>query len=417
MWIPAAIGAVGSVVSAIGKDDPPVPDYKATAEEQAEQARLLAEAQARINRPNVNTPQGSMTWEETQRGNPAYLEAMARLAAIPQTVKGVGGIKLPNPEYEKAKAALDAIPKTTPSWEQNITLSPEQQAIYDAQTKTAIGRNELANSMLPQARAALGTGINYGALPAAGGSLQARDLATGLDFSGAPALSTGDEARNRAEQSIYERATSRLDPQFKEQENELRTRLYNQGLREGDAAFDAEIAKFQTAKTDAYQTALNSAIQGGGQEASRTFGMDLSARQQSVGETTDQARFMNQAAAQGLSQDQAISAYQNMLRQNALSEQQGARSQAINEMNALQSGQQVSMPDFPGFSPASAGSTPDLMGAANAQYGADLASYNAGQKESENLWGAAAELTPYLFDYGGKKKDDPYSYGTAPKLM
>lgn len=354
----------------------PMADSELTpAEEQARQNLILLDKQTQANRPNINTPQGSSAWTKDAEGN----------------------------------------------WTQDVTLSPEQQQIYDAQAATQVGRNQLAQSMLPQAQAALGKAIDYKALPLAGGSLQARQLATGLDFSGAPELSTGDEVRNRAEQSIYGRATSRLDPRFDEQGSELRTRLYNQGLREGDAAFDAEIGKFETSKNDAYQTALDAAIQGGGQEAARTFGMDLSGRQQSVSETTNQANFLNDAAAQGFSMDQAISAYQNQLRQQALNEQQGARSQAINEMNSLQSGQQVTMPEFPSFATAGQGQTPDLVGAENTQFQRDLAASNASKARTDSWIQAGSQLVPMMFDYGGSSNQDPYGYGgsspIAPSLL
>jgi hypothetical protein len=348
-------------------------DPLTAAEEQARQNQILLDQQTQANRPNINTPQGSSAWTKDANGN----------------------------------------------WTQDITLSPEQQKIYDAQTQTAIGRNELAQSMLPQARAALGTAIDYSQLPSAGQSLQSRELATNLDFTGAPELSSGEETRNRAEEALYGRSTARLDPQMKEQESELRTRLYNQGLREGDAAFDAEIGKFTQSKQDAYAAARQDAITAGGTEASREYGMDLSSRQQNISETTNQANFMNQAAAQGLSQDQAISAYQNQLRQQALSEQQGARSQAINEMNSLQSGQQVSMPEFPNFQSAGQGQTPDLVGAANTQYQRDLAESNASKARTDSWIQAGAQLAPYLFSYGGdSQQTTPFDFvGNAPSLM
>jgi hypothetical protein len=412
--IPVAAAGISAGYDAVNNIKPPKFEGDVT-ERQMAASKEMADYEARLNRYSTSGPQGSVTWTEKTTPNQEY-EYYKQMWKEGRLI-GPDGKNLLSPsasqaDFETAMQLRGVNATDSQGWSQKTTLSPEQQKIYDAQSATALGRNQIAQSMLPQARSALGKGINYNALPSAGGSLQSRDLATGLDFSGAPDLSTGDEARNRAEQSIYNRSTSRLDPQFKEQESELRTRLYNQGLREGDAAFDAEVGKFQTAKSDAYQTALDAAIQGGGAEASRTYGMDLSSRQQSVSETTNQANFMNQAAAQGLSQDQAISAYQNQLRQAALSEQQGARSQAINEMNSLQSGQQVSMPDQPQFSPSGVGSAPDYQAAAQAQYQSQLNSYNAGQAKQDNLIQGIAAAAPLLFSYGGdQKQQDPYSYG------
>jgi hypothetical protein len=397
-WAPAAIGAGAALYGALDKNDPVAPDYKATAEEQAQQSKNLAALQARLNRADVNTPGYSVDWTEQTEANPEYDQLKQAWEQNRLTnAAGTWGAKNSSLADFEAFAAQQGIsPTNTTGWEQEITLSPEQQAIYEAQSATALGRQKLAQSLLPQATDALGKNINYAALPAAGGSLSARNLQTELDYSGLSGLSSGDESRNRAEQAIYGRATSRLDPQWQEQESELRTRLYNQGLREGDAAFDAEMRKFGTAKTDAYQTAMTEAITGGGAEASRTFGMDLARRQQEVGEEQAAAEFMNRAAAQGLSQDQAISAYQNALRQNALEEEQGKRVQSINEMNALQSGQQVSIPGIQNASTASAGETPNLLGAAGSQYAANLQQYGIDQAQLNQLLASLGGLYSYL---------------------
>jgi len=422
-WIPAAVGAIGAGYNAINNITPPKFEGDVT-EKQIAASKELADYEAQLNRPNVYTPQGSVTWQEKTTPNQEY-EYYKQMWKEGRLI-GPDGTNLLDPsasqaDFDTAMQLRGVNSTTSQGWEQKTTLSPEQQKIYDAQTQTAIGRNQLAQSMLPQAQAALGKGIDYNALPSAGQSLQSRDLATQLDFSGAPELSSGEETRNRAEEALYGRSTARLDPQMQEQESELRTRLYNQGLREGDAAFDTEVSKFNQSKQDAYAAARQDAITAGGAEASREYGMDLSSRQQSVSETTNQANFMNQAAAQGLSQDQAIQAWQQQLRQNALAEQQGARSQALNEMNSLQSGQQVTMPTQQQFASTSVGSAPNYTAAAQAEYNANLNSYNANQAQQNNLWGSAAQLTPYLFGYGGSSQSSgggasaggTYGYGAG----
>jgi len=83
----------------------------------------------------------------------------------------------------------------------------------------------------------------------------------------------------------------------------------------------------------------------------------------------------------------------------------------LNEMNSLQSGQQVTMPTQQQFASTSVGSAPNYTAAAQAEYNANLNSYNANQAQQNNLWGSAAQLTPYLFGYGGNQASSGASAG------
>ena len=113
-------------------------------------------------------------------------------------------------------------------WSQNTQLAEPLQGAVDSQMQIAQGRSQMGEDLLGQAREQLGSTPDWGGLQQVG---------------------SGDEARQRAEDAIYQRATSRLDPQWQQQEGDLRSRLYNQGLREGDAAFDREVGNFGKART------------------------------------------------------------------------------------------------------------------------------------------------------------------------
>lgn len=63
----------------------------------------------------------------------------------------------------------------------------------------------------------------------------------------------GNEA---TEQRLYDLGSKRLDPQFAQQEEALRTRLMNSGVREGSAAWNSEMNRFQQGKNDAYNQLL-----------------------------------------------------------------------------------------------------------------------------------------------------------------
>jgi hypothetical protein len=91
-------------------------------------------------------------------------------------------------------------------------------------------------------------------------------------------LDNGAQARQHAEDAIYSRGASRLDPQFAQQEQGLNSSMANQGLDPGSQAFNNAYGNFSRAKNDAYGSLSQDAIMGGGQEASRQQGMDLQSR-------------------------------------------------------------------------------------------------------------------------------------------
>jgi len=102
----------------------------------------------------------------------------------------------------------------------------------------------------------------------------------------------------------------------------------------------------------------------------------------------DQSRYADQQRAQQASEQLAMGGqgfnqqlqsanFQNMLRQQGISEEQLRRGMSINEMNALISGQQVQMPQMPGFNTATQAETPQLMAGATASQQLNQAPWNA----------------------------------------
>ena len=94
---------------------------------------------------------------------------------------------------------------------------------------------------------------------------------------------------------------------------------------------------------------------------------------------------------------------QNRLRQQAIAEQQMARSQPLNEMNALITGQQVGMPQMPQFQRAGVAETPQLLNAANMQYQAALDAQNARNASFGNTMGG-------LFNLGSAALGNPFAF-------
>lgn len=133
-------------------------------------------------------------------------------------------------------------------------------------------------------------------------------------------------------QTAQDAILSRLNPQFNQQEEAMRARLANQGITLGSEAYGRETDQLGRQRNDATM----------------------------------------QAALQGINLDQAN-------RGAALQEQAYLQDRPLNLINALRTGAQVQNPQFQQFAQQQTTAGPNLLGAAQAQYGADLDAYNAEQ--------------------------------------
>lgn len=275
------------------KDTPPPPDYVGA-----------AEATARANRPDQNTPWGSVDWTE-----------------------GPGG-----------------------DWTQNITLSPEQQAALDSQQRITAGKSDLAEGMLGRMEGEFSQPMDWS---------QFNDWTT--------SVGGGEEARKAAEGAYYDKATSRLDPRWQEKNQFADSKLRAQGLRPGDEAYDRQMAELGRQETDAYDQAQMSAILTGGREGERSQGMDI-----------------------------AGGAFGNTARGGQIAETMQKRGFSLNEINAILTGQQIGLPQFPGFKDG-----PDYSGAARDTYSADMDAYNADNALMNSIYAGLGNAAPFAFGGGG----------------
>lgn len=412
----------------MGKEAPPAPDYASAAQATAEGSRKVTEQQTWANRPDQLTPWGETKWENTPTYDPTTKQTLNR-------------------------------------WTQTQTLSPDAQGALDSQLSLTRGRSDLAGGMMGrvadefggqmdweqfggQAKGVNAEAIDMGDLPPGAATINAQtynapSLQRGLDYSDASEVGDTGGYVNRAEDALYDRRTSRLDPIFNQRSEALDVKLRNQGLTPGDQAYDAAMGNFTRERTDAYETAQNEAIMKGGAEASRMFGMDVTRRGMDVGETDAMAGFYNQAAGQQAGLDMATggqtfaeatgaATFQNMSRQQALAEQirvkdrgyaQGnqaadrqntlrtqkineelqKRGTSLNEMNALISGQQVQTPNMPTISLAGRAQGPDMLRAAEGEYSAALDRTNAANMGTQGLMSGAASLAGMFSDRRLKK--------------
>lgn len=199
-------------------------------------------------------------------------------------------------------------------WTQTQTLSPEAQDTVNRQIALSNDYAQIAQTGLDKARGTLeNPNLDVSQLPAR-------------------AINVGQTAQDAI--------MSRLDPRFAQQEDQLRTRLANQGITLGSEAYGREMNQFGQNRNDA----------------------------------------MMQAALQGINLDQAN-------RGAALQEQAYLQDRPLNLINALRTGAQVQNPQFAQFANQQTTAGPDMLGAAQANYGAQMDAYNADQAQSGGMLG------------------------------
>lgn len=129
-----------------------------------------------------------------------------------------------------------------------------------------------------------GFGGPLGQGAAALGQQAADNYSRPFSLAGIPGLTSGQEARDQAINAAMGQATSRLDPQWQQREEGMRTQLLNQGLTPGSEAYDRAMANLGRERNDAYTSAMNAAIGQGTQAGQALFGQSLAGRQQGVNE-------------------------------------------------------------------------------------------------------------------------------------
>lgn len=226
------------------KSPPPPPDFTAAAEATGESSRVNTEQQTFANRPDQYTPWGATNWFSTPTFDPATGETYNR-------------------------------------WASNETLTPELQGALDSEISLQRGRSDLGYGLMGDVAGDLGQPMDWDKFGDQRFGVEAGDPNLGtINPFGGPVTAgsySPEGIFDKAEQSLYSRRTGRLDPQFADREEALEVKLLNQGLRPGDEAYDKAFANFERDRTDAYQVASDEASIQGGQEASRLFGMELSA--------------------------------------------------------------------------------------------------------------------------------------------
>lgn len=188
---------------------PAQPDYIGAANAQSLGSIGTALANNLMSHPNISTPLGSQTWNQS--------------GSSKIHIPGIGLIDIPQ-------------------YSQTVSLSPEQQNLYDKQTALSSGLTDQASSSLSRPQ----------------------DLNSAQDIA--------DKA--------YGNYTARLDPQWKASQTQQETQLTNQGLRPGSEAWDNAMRNFNVAKNDAYTSANTASIN----TMPQTYQLATAARDQPLNE-------------------------------------------------------------------------------------------------------------------------------------
>lgn len=285
---------------------PQAPDPQTTAAAQTASNQATATSNAELNRVNQYTPYGNSTYQVTGTNADG-----------------------------------------TPQYSQTTSLSPSEQNLFNMQQQGAQQLGQTALNSL--------------------GNLQSQ-YSTPFNFSGPGITSTVNggqsyqDAIQQAQNAAYGAQTQYLDPQFQQGQQSLNSQLANQGLSQGDTAYNNAQQMYGLQKQSAYQGAQDAAVQAGNAEQNTLFGQGLSA-----------ANLQNSASNQALQQQLAL------------------YNQPLNQYNALMTGAQVQNPSFSNVAAVNQAGT-DVGGITNSAYQNQLASYNASQQGLNNLFSMGGSL-------------------------
>ena len=339
-----------------GKSDaPPPPDYVGAANAQAQASKEVTNIQNFANRPTQTTPWGSTTWTTEKGVDPATGQEVTK-------------------------------------WNQNTSLTPQLQQALDSQIGLQNDRSQLAGDFMGRVRSEYSTPFNWGGMPERVGTTNlSGGIQQGLGAN-APALPQFDSGyRDKIANTLMER----MVPVHERQQNQLETKLANQGYQVGTEGYTRALSDLQNRQANERYNALETA----GNEAQRLYNMGMGSRQQAMSELG----FGNQALNQQYGLDQQAAAFQNALRQQAIAEQAQRRGMSLNEMNALLTGQQVAMPQMPGFNTAQRSETPQILQAVGQQYDAQLGAVNAQNAASANTMSGLGSLASTAFMFSDRR--------------
>lgn len=347
------MGLFSGLRNALFGKPPDPPDYAALARQQGEENRRTAEESAALNRLDENTPLGSVRY---------------------------------------SRVADDSMPGGF-RYQRDISLSPEQQQLYDLESGNAIAGQRIASGMQgrladatrnPFSLSAFGRAgtVEGGADPMDVGLPGARNLGTAADYGG---------GRERIEDALFRRRMRFAEPQMQQDSAALDTRLRNQGLMPGSEAYNNEMTRLQNNQQQFREDAIDNAIMAGGAEQSRLAGLDMGLDAQRFGQESTVSRMGLDRITQALTNRLAQTGFNNTVRQNNINESLMERNQPLAEFNAFRTGNTPQMPQFQPYAMTSQAPAP-VFQAGQAGYDARTGQYNSLMGFGQSFINAGAKL-------------------------
>lgn len=330
-----------------GKADEP--DYQKLAQTQGELNQQANLDQTYANRPTQYTPWGYTSWENQPYTDPGTGEQVSR-------------------------------------WTQTQGLTPQMQNILNKQTAIQEGRTDVAGGLTQRMASEFGSPMQWDTLSPMGQRPMAQ-YTMPESYEGAREIGDPTQMRQRAEDAYYNKAMSRMAPQFDSRRQALEIKLRNQGLSPGDEAYDSQMQGLDQQQTDAYGQVQYDATRAGLGEQSQAWTQGLQGRQQDIGERDSQFGQALRSNAQNYGMNLQGANYANAIRQQQLTEAMQKRGFNLNEINALLSGQQVNTPQMPNFATASQAQPANVY-----QAGVDQGNFD----QATSPWAGIADLAGTL---------------------
>lgn len=256
----------------MGKSSPSVPtppDPVATATAQSTSDVNTAAAQAALNSVNQTTPFGSTSYSvngqyTTPSGQtvPTYNQTTQLTPLAQSILNNTEGLTIGQQGLQGQQQSLQGTQQY---------LQGEQQYLQNGQLSTGGTLGQSAASMLP------------GLFSLGRTAQSAAETPLNFNTADSPTLNSSPQLLDQnAVDAVYGQQKSFLDPQWEQQTQQLQDQLSRQGIPVGSEAYNNAMKQLDTAKTQAYQSAQDSAVASGSQNASQLFNMALQGQQQNV---------------------------------------------------------------------------------------------------------------------------------------
>lgn len=266
-----------------------------------------------------------------------------------------------------------------PTFESTVSLNPQYQGLMDSQANIGQSALDTGGALLNNVKGTNSSPFSLNGLQPLATSANGGTIQTGIDTSGLPNL---NKDYNADGQRVSEALMSRFNTDWDRQNSANDVKLANQGIAAGSEAYGADKDALNRARNDA----LAQSILAGGQEQSRLFGLDLSARQQGVGEAMDSASLNNAGQAQRYGQDYQNATLNNQTRQQSISEQQLVRNQPLNELATLLGFTPgINTPNAPSFGGNVSGT--DVAGITQNGFANSMANYQSKMQQQQAMMG------------------------------